>query len=79
MVGLIMKQSEHQWARFYSPRNGRISIQACHICGIAKGIVTGDHECSPVEDEVRMARLRGWSQKVLDQPSDGHTLEIGNH
>ena len=74
-----MSQSEHQWATFYSPRNGRISIQACRVCGIAKGFVTGEHECTPVSDEVRNARLRGWTEEIIEPPQGGHTLEIGNH
>jgi len=73
-----MSHSEHQWATFYSPRNGRISIQACSVCGIAKGIVTGQHECTEVSDEVRETRLRGWTQEVIEQLPNGHTLEIGN-
>jgi len=74
-----MNQSEHKWATFYSPRNGRISIQACSVCGVAKGIVTRQHECTEVSEEEKTTRLRGWTQKVEDQPTDGHTLSIGNH
>jgi len=55
-----MNQLEHEWATFYSPRNGRLSIQACKICGVAKGIVTGGHKCTIVSAKQKQSRLRGW-------------------
>lgn len=53
-----MSKQTHQWATFYSPRNGRISIQACAHCGIAKGMVYEAYKC---EREKMMVRLQGWT------------------
>ena len=55
-----MSDVTHKWGRFYSPRNGRISIEACTECGIAKGIVTTSHACKSTSS--RSVRLKGWSQ-----------------
>jgi len=59
-----MGQLQHQWATFYSPRNGRISIQACHVCGIFKGVVVGNVECTSISREERDERLRGWTTEM---------------
>ena len=56
-----MRQSQHKWTLFYSPRNGRISIQACSECGIAKGVVKESHECTPASKLKKGARLKGWT------------------
>ena len=56
-----MMEKKHQWAEFYSPRNGRISIQACQICGVAKSMTLNKDECTAVPLEKRKSRLRGWS------------------
>lgn len=69
-------QTEHQWATFYSPRNGRISIQACNICGLAKGFVAGQHECTEVTPEKKETRLRGWTTESGPKDPD-HSLDIG--
>jgi len=63
--------NQHQWALFYSPRNGRISIQACRECGIARGLVNQWHECVPVSPEKKTSRLKGWSntsRRGVEQP-----------
>lgn len=57
----IMLENKHEWAQFYSPRNGRISIQACQTCGVAKSMVMNKVKCLAVADEKRKSRLRGWS------------------
>ena len=56
-----MSRVEHQWDTFYSPRNGRISIQACRVCGVAKGLVLNTHECSKTNNSVKNMRLKGWT------------------
>ena len=58
-----MAIKEHQWAEFFSPRNGRLSIQACYQCGVAKSIGTKKIGCTPVPLEKRKSRLRGWSRR----------------
>jgi len=50
----------HSWKLFYSPRNGRISIQACAKCGVAKGMVHQGHKCS-ASGEKKSDRLKGWT------------------
>ena len=63
----IMMGKKHQWAEFYSPRNGRISIQACQTCGVAKSMTLNKDECSAVPLEKRKSRLRGWS---MNKPNE---------
>jgi len=70
MVG----KKEHNWARFYNPRNGRISIQACSTCGIAKSIIGESHECSAVSSKVKESRLRGWSTEHRTQLQTVYSL-----
>jgi len=69
-----MNQLEHQWVTFYSPRNGRLSIQACNICGVAKGIVTGKNRCMDVSPKRRQTRLRGWTTQSNSDRS--HSLGV---
>ena len=57
-----MKSKEHQWAFFYSPRNGRIGIEACRVCGVAKSLWNGHKSCSKTSKEKRDFRLRGWTE-----------------
>ena len=57
-----MSKQTHEWTTFYSPRNGRISIQACARCGIAKGMVYENYKCEP---EKKSVRLQGWT---TDEP-----------
>jgi len=53
---------EHNWVEFFSPRNGRLSIQACSKCGVAKSAITEKIRCAPVSPEKRDSRLRGWTR-----------------
>jgi len=71
-----MNQLEHEWVTFYSPRNGRLSIQACNVCGVAKGIVTGGHKCVSVSEKRKQARLRGWTTKANSNRS--HSIGVSN-
>lgn len=54
-----MSKSIHQWQTFYSPRNGSVSIQACKVCGIAKGIVSSSYACKLRTKKSSL--LKGWS------------------
>jgi len=56
-----MSKKEHKWVAFYSPRNGRISIQACSMCGVAKGLVPNAYECTSTSENVKNIRLNGWT------------------
>ena len=71
---MTMKQNQHQWVLFASPRNGRISIEACESCGIARGFVKGAHECIPVSEEVKQVRLRGWTIRPISSKPYKHTM-----
>jgi len=53
-----MSKQIHEWTTYYSPRNGRVSIQACAKCGIAKGMVYESYKCEPQKKE---SRLQGWT------------------
>jgi len=55
-----MNDQMHKWQLFYSPRNGRISIQACSVCGVAKGMVRPGHKCI-ASNESKIDRLNGWT------------------
>lgn len=64
------RMKQHKWTTYYSPRNGRISIQACSECGVAKSFVVGDGECKKVAEETMLGRLRGWSVDEPEKPDD---------
>ena len=71
-----MSQLKHEWVTFYSPRNGRLSIQACEKCGVAKGIVNGGHRFSVVSNEEKQNRLHGWTTNAHSNRS--HSLSVSN-
>jgi len=57
-----MNEQEHVWQRFYSPRNGRVIIDACALCGVAKGMVYKGHRCSASTSSKRNNNLlKGWT------------------
>ena len=60
-----MSKSIHQWQTFYSPRNGRVSIQACKVCGVAKGIVNSSHICKP--GAKTRSLLKDWTTKAREK------------
>ena len=66
---------QHQWATFYSPRNGRISIQACSRCGVAKSFVLEGNKCQDVSEQEVATRLRGWSMD--GQSGADNTIRVG--
>jgi len=59
VCGVVVSKSIHQWQVYYSPRNGRVNIQACKVCGVAKGIVTSSYGCKPTAKKSSL--LKGWS------------------
>lgn len=73
-----MSRVEHQWSTFYSPRNGRISIQACRVCGVAKGLVLNTHECSKTNSNVKNMRLKGWTT-VSRMRQSTNSLDVSGH
>ncbi len=52
-----MSDNKHQWKQFSSPRNGRIKVEACEVCGIAKGMVHSSYKCTKGKKNLR---LQGW-------------------
>ena len=62
-MGVKEERSSHQWSTFYNPRNGRVRIQACAKCGIAKPLAAGRHDCVSVPAEHNRLVNLGW--KVL--------------
>jgi len=66
-----MSKQIHQWTTFYSPRNGRITIQACAICGIAKGMVYEGYKC---ESEKKHSRLKGWTTVAPEDNDSNATM-----
>ena len=53
-------KTSHQWKTFFNPRNARISIQACAICGVAKGLEKHAGECSSTTN-INKSRLKNWT------------------
>lgn len=70
-----MKSKDHQWTDFYSPRNGRISIEACQCCGVTKSRVTVKVDCSPTGSDKRERRLSGWT---MNKPQSTPTYRISS-
>jgi len=54
-----MSKAKHDWVTFKNPRNGKIRIQACIKCGVAKGLVQSLH-CVAVPNRDNPMRLLGW-------------------
>lgn len=71
-----MNRVKHQWDTYYSPRNGRISIQACNVCGVAKGLVLNSHACTATNNSVKNVRLKGWT-KVHRMKKSDNVLNVG--
>ena len=61
-----MSGKKHQWIEYYSPRNGRISIQACRYCGIIKSMALNKSTCSEFANSKKASLLREWT---TDKPS----------
>ena len=55
-----MSEQAYQWQLFYRPRNGRITIEACALCGVAKGMVYQGHQCRTFNGQ-KTNWLNGWS------------------
>jgi len=62
-----VSKSIHQWQTYYSPRNGRVKIQACRLCGVAKGIVTSSYGCKP--NSKTRSILKNWTTEVPGEES----------
>ena len=73
---LMSIEKQHEWATFYSPRNGRIRIEACRHCGVAKSILAGSLVCTPVSEEKKNTRLRGWATR-RDRVSNFERSSVG--
>ena len=61
-MGFFQQQPVHKWITFYNPRNGRVRIQACAHCGIAKGLEVGVHGCLEVPPARNRMRVSGWQE-----------------
>jgi len=58
-----MVKRPHNFITYYNPRNGRVSIQACEKCGLAKGLELAQRHCDRSGAKVNKMHLAGWSEQ----------------
>ena len=58
-----MAKRPHKFITYYNPRNGRVSIQACEKCGLAKGLELAQKHCDLSGTRANKMHLAGWSEK----------------
>ena len=69
-----MSGKKHQWIEYYSPRNGRISIQACKECGIIKSVALNKSICSGVANSKKASLLREWTTNKSSKNVEAHRI-----
>ena len=69
-----MSGKKHQWIEYYSPRNGRISIQACQECGIIKSVALNMSRCSGVANSKKASLLREWTTNKPSKNVEAHRI-----
>ena len=55
-----MGKQVHNFVKYYNPRNGRVSIQACAKCGIAKGFEVAQRHCNLSNAHENKMHAAGW-------------------
>lgn len=61
-MGVKMGKHEHNWVTFYNPRNGRVRIQACANCGLAKGLEVAVKQCKTTRGQEHKMLAAGWQE-----------------
>ena len=69
-----MSGKKHQWIEYYSPRNGRISIQACQECGIIKSVALNKSICSGVANSKKASLLSEWTTNKPSKSVEAHRM-----
>ena len=59
-----MGKYDHHFIKFYNPRNGRVIIQACAKCGIAKGLELGAKVCREIPVQENKMFKAGWQTSL---------------
>ena len=57
-----MINEKHIWVTFYNPRNGRVRINACAKCGVAKDPRAHLVTCEVKEIEHHGMKKMGWEE-----------------
>jgi len=55
-----MKEHKHHWVAYHNPRNGRIRVNACLHCGVAKDQMAKSIPCGEVTAENHQMQKMGW-------------------
>lgn len=56
--------NKHEWELFRNPRNGRVQVMACGVCGVTKGLEAVIQLCRPIEAEDHRMIKAGWLKNV---------------
>ncbi len=59
-----MGKQNHHFITFYNPRNGRVTIQACAYCGIAKGLELATKVCRNMPMSENKMYKAGWQTSI---------------
>ena len=61
--------SKHEWELFRNPRNGRVQVMACGVCGVTKGLEAVIQLCRPTEVVDHRMIKAGWLKNTNSKHS----------
>ena len=60
---------KHEWELFKNPRNGRVQVMACGVCGVTKGLEAVVQLCRPSGVEGHRMLKAGWLKNTNSKQS----------